>query len=118
MDHIQLSSESKRRATLKKVNQDILAFINNLGYQSSEVRRRTASRVSSPGPAGAATDPLDSKFELNVIEDAQTKPRNTLSMEYFSSFFDPTQKPSHGTSDQEVQSKRGKRQRETVKCDS
>lgn len=106
LDQINLSSEGKRRTALKKVNEDILTFMNNLGSQSSEVRPRAASKDAGPNRTETATSHRHTQFEFHVIEDTDTKTRNSLSIEDFSSFFGQTKRRSRGRPDQEVRGRR------------
>jgi hypothetical protein len=101
-DQVNPSSEGKRRAALKKVTENILTFMNNLGLQSSEARPRGGSRGAGPNRTETATDHRHTQFEFHVIEDADVKTRNSLSIEDFSSFFGQTKGRSGGRPDQAV----------------
>ena len=102
LDQIRLSSEGKRRAALKKVKEDILTFMNSLGSQTSEVRPQTGSKGAGPDRSGTATDHRHTQFEYHVIEDTDTKTRNSLSIKDFSLFFDQAKKRSRARPDQEI----------------
>ena len=117
LDQINPSSEGKRRAALKKVKENILTFMNNLGSQSSEVRPRAGSKGAGPNRNETATDHGHMQFEFNVIEDADTKTRNSLSIDDFSSFFDQTTKRPGGRPDQEVKADRATAKGITAKSD-
>jgi hypothetical protein len=117
LDQINPSSEGKRRAALKKVNENILTFMNNLGSQSSEVRPRAGSKRFGPNRAETVSDQRHMQFEFHVIEDADTKTRNSLSIEDFSSFFDQTKRRSGGRPDREVKADRAAANGTTVKSD-
>ena len=100
LDQISLSSEGKRRAALKKVNEDILNFMNNLGSQSPETRPRTGSTGAGPSRNETATEHRQTQFEFHVIEGTDTKTRNAISIEDFSSLLEQTKRRSGGRPDQ------------------
>jgi hypothetical protein len=80
-DHVSLTPEGKRQATIEKVSKDILEKITQLGSRNEADQPPAERAKDGVEKETAADDGKENTFVFNVIDTINQKRRNTLSVE-------------------------------------